>query len=265
MSRIGRFGRPRAWRLGLIGLLAAVAMLATAARCIENVRVYVDADGYTHIVGEMYNETEIQGSAIMLRGTLYDGAGNVIASKDSPICPPDSQPGAQSMFDIRFDNPNLPPHTRYSVNAVGGTVLNQRLPDPNVLVLQTDAFRLINVPPIPFFPWQDGDILFQFGIRNRSATVYTGAQGCSAAYNNQGQIVATDAGPFFSIGPNGEIGDAILGNANRVDVFMEILNVPLDAAYVRAWIWLGQEGDPTSQYQFIMTPPITIQTEDLFQ
>lgn len=255
----------RALRRLMIVALAFVALLALGARCIENVRVYVDSEGYTHMSGEMYNETDIQGSAIMLRGTLYDAAGNVIAQKDSPICPPDSQPGAQSMFDIRFDNPNVPPHASFSVNAVGGRVLEQRLPDPEVLVLKTDALRLINVPPIPGFPFKDGDILFQFGIRNRSANIYSGAQGCAAAYNNQGQIVATDTNTFFSITPEGEIIDAILGNTYRQDVYMQILDVPLEAAYVRAWIWFGREGDATSQYQFIMTPPITLQTEDLFQ
>jgi hypothetical protein len=249
----------------MLAIVVALGVLAVSARCIENTRVYVDGDGYTHIVGEMYNETQIQGTAIMLRGTLLDGAGNVIATKDAPICPPDSQPGKQSMFDIRFDNPNLPPHASFKVNAVGGKVLPQPLPDPNVLVLQTDAIRLINVPPfIPDFPYKDGDVLFYFGIRNRSANIYSGAQGCAAAYNNAGQIVQTSSSSFFSIGPDGEISDAVWANNQRLDVYMDVLDVPPEAAYVRGWLWIGREGDTTSQYQFIMTPPITIQNLDLF-
>jgi hypothetical protein len=168
------------------------------------------------------------------------------------------------MFDIRFDNPNLPPHASYKVNAIGGKVLTQPLPKPDVLVLQTDAIRLINVPYIPDFPYKDGDILFYFGIRNRSDTIYSGAQGCAAAYNNQGQIVASNSTEFFSITPDGEIIDAVWRNDARLDVYMDILNVPPQAAYVRGWLWIGVEGDATSQYQFIMTPPITIQNEDLF-
>jgi hypothetical protein len=264
MSAIAKLGRPRVARLSVVVFLAAVAMVGAAARCIENVRIYVDEDGYTHIVGEMYNDTDIQGTAIMLRGTLLDGGGNVIAQKDSPICPPDSQPGAQSMFDIRFDNPNLPPHASYKVNAIGGKVLTQPLPKPGVLVLQTDAIRLINVPYIPDFPYKDGDILFYFGIRNQSSNLYSGAQGCAAAYNNQGQIVATNSSSFFSITPDGEIVDAVWRNDMRLDVYMDLLNVPPEAAYVRGWLWIGIEGDATSQYQFIMTPPITIQNTDLF-
>ena len=264
MARLSLPVRGRTLRLGVLALLVAGAVLAAGARCIENVRVYVDDDGYTHIVGEMYNETDIQGTSIMLRGTLLDGAGNVIAQKDSAICPPDSQPGAQSMFDIRFDNPNLPPHASYKVNAIGGKVLSQRLTDPNILVLQTDAIRLVNVPPIPGFPFKDGDVLFQFGIRNRSPQVYQGVQGCAAVYNNMGQIVATDSASLISFTPDGDIVDAVLGNQYRTDIFMQVLDVPLDASYVRAWLWLGNEGDPTSQYQFIMTPPITLQTLDFF-
>ena len=96
MARLSLPIRRRTLRIGVLAVLVAGAVLAAGARCIENVRVYVDDDGYTHIAGEMYNETDIQGTSIMLRGTLLDAAGNVIAQKDSPICPPDSQPGAQS-------------------------------------------------------------------------------------------------------------------------------------------------------------------------
>jgi hypothetical protein len=94
--------------------------------------------------------------------------------------------------------------------------------------------------------------------------VYSGAQGCAAAYNNAGQIVATSTTPFFQIGPNGEIMDAVWVNNRRLDIYMDILDVPPEAAYVRGWLWIGREGDTTSQYQFIMTPPITIQNADLF-
>jgi hypothetical protein len=247
-------------------VLTAVAVSALSAKCIENTKVFVDSDGYTHIVGEMFNETEIQGTAIVLRGRLLDANGNVIAEKDTPICPPDSQPRAQSVFDIRFDNPNLPPHASFTVNAVAGKVLDAPLPNPNILVLDTDAIKLINVPPIPGFPLQDGDVAFFFGVRNRSQTVYHGIQACAAAYNNQGKVVAVSTGEVIEFDEEGNIGPATLDFRSRVNFFIPMtdVDVPLEAAYVRGWLWIGNPGDPTSQYQFVMTPPITLQTVDFF-
>src|SRR6185295_19190946 len=109
MRRITILRRPSvAKKAALLSVLCLLGALALGARCIERTSIHVDADGYTHITGEMLNETDIQGTQIMLRGTLYDDQNNVVAQKDSPTCPPDSQPNSQIIFDIRFDNPNVP-------------------------------------------------------------------------------------------------------------------------------------------------------------
>jgi hypothetical protein len=260
-SRLGR-GR----RFAVVAVSCALAFGALGARCIENTQVRVDSDGYTHIMGEMFNETDIQASAVMLRGRLLDANGNVIAEKDSPMCPPDSQPGAQSVFDIRFDNPHLPPHSSFTVNAVSGNVLTSRLPDPNVLVLDRDAIQLEGIPPIPGFPFKDGDVIFYFGVRNRSQTVYRGVQACAAAYNNMGKVVAVEQNEVFSIDEDGMPTEAILDFRSRVDFYLSMtdVDVPPEAVYVRGWLWFGNSGDGTSQYQFIMTPPITLQTLNPF-
>jgi hypothetical protein len=242
-------------------LFAGLALLTLGARCVENTHVFVDEEGYTHITGEMYNDTDIQGAAMLLRGTLYDGAGNVIAEKDSAICPPDLQPRSQVLFDIRFDNPGIPPHASYSVRAIGGRALPAPLPDPEVLVLGTDAVRFVGFPQIPGFPISDSDVFFRFDVRNRSAQAYTGIQGCSAAYNNEGKIIATDSSEIIQFNEDGFPETATLENDFPARVFMHVENVPQTAAYVRAWLWFGEADAGTSAFQYIMTQPITIQTD----
>lgn len=267
MRGLNRFAQIRGRRLALAVLVSALAAFALGARCIENTSVFVDESGYTHIYGEMYNDTTIQGSAILLNGVLLDANGGVIAAKSTAICPPDSQPGKQSVFDIKFDQPNLPPHASYKVSAIGGKALNAPLPDPNVLVLSTDAIQLIGVPEWfpPEFPYENGDVFFRVGLRNRSQTIYTGLQGCAAAYNNAGQVIAVADDEFGYFDADGNfITPADLHFEAREDFGFYMGAVPDNAAYVRGWLWFGNPGDPTSQYQFIMSGPITLQEFRLF-
>lgn len=252
-------------RLACVTAAAVLAVLSLGARCIENTSVSVDENGQTHIYGEMYNDTEVQGSAILLNGVLLDANGGVIAEKSAPLCPPDSQPGKQSVFDIEFDQPNLPPHASYKVTAIGGKALNAPLPDPQVIVLQTDAIQLIGVPEFPGFPFENGDVFFRFGLRNRSRTVYTGLQGCAAAYNNAGQVISTSADTFGGFDEEGDFVAGQLRFEAREDFLMFMGDVPSTAAYVRGWLWFGEEGAATSAYQFIMTGPITLQAFQFFR
>jgi hypothetical protein len=241
--------------------LLLVGILALGARCIENTSERVDKDNYTHLMGEFFNDTDIQGTQIMVRGTLFDAANNVVASKDSPICPPDSGPHAQSVFDIRFDNPGVPPHTRFEVRPIAGKTLDVPLPHPNVVVLDTDAIGFEGIPPIPGLPFSDEDVFFRFGVRNRSTTEYVGIQACAAAYNNTGKVVAVGIDEVVGADAGGNlISPATLPYNQRIDLFLSIDEVPPEAVLVRGWLWFGRKGDPTSAYQAIMTPPITIQT-----
>ena len=169
MNRRNRFISMTSFRrFASIGALAVVLALAIGARCIERTSVYVDKDGYTHIVGEMVNETQVQGTGMMLIGTLYDANGGVIAQKIVPTCPPDTQPNSQIVFDVRFDNPNVPPHTSYDVRPVSGTAQGQPLPNPDVLVLRTYAARYKDLPPFPGFEDFEDDVYIYIEARNRS-------------------------------------------------------------------------------------------------
>ncbi len=247
------------WRAAAVSLLMLAGAMALGARCIERTSIHVDADGYTHITGEMVNETDVQGTQIMLRGTLYDDQGNVVAQKDSPTCPPDSQPQSQILFDIRFDNPIIPSYARFDVRPISGIALSAKLPDPDVVILQTDAARFQGLPPIPGLGITDNDVLFEFGVRNRSTNVYT-IQACAAVYDNQGNLIKAKEGEVLSRDAAGHLGPAQLGSSAPATLFFIARDVPKGPVQVRAWLWFGPKGAPTSAYQFVQTPFITIQT-----
>lgn len=247
------------WRTVALSLLMLGGALALGAKCIERTSIHVDADGYTHITGEMVNETDVQGTQIMLRGTLYDAQDNVVAQKDSPTCPPDSQPQSQILFDIRFDNPSIPPYARFDVRPISGKALDAKLPDPDVVILQTDAVRFQGLLAIPGLGITDNDVLFEFGARNRSSNVYT-IQACAAVYDNQGNVIKAKQGEVLSRDSAGHIGPAQLDSSGPAGLFFIARDVPKGPVQVRAWLWFGQKGAATSAYEFVQTPFITIQT-----
>lgn len=246
-------------RRAALAVLAVAGIAALGGKCIDRTNVYVDKDGYTHIVGEMNNDTNVQGVRIMLRGTLYDAQDNVIATKDAPTCPPDTQPNTSTLFDIRFDNPNVPPYARFDVRPVDGRALEQPLPNPDVVTLSTDAVRFQGLPPIPGLGITDQDVFVEFGVRNRGAPLQ-GVQGCAAVYGQTGAVIYATADELVQVDQNNVPHPATLNSTNPASVFFVAKNVPTGPTQIRMWLWFGSKGAPTSQYQYVQTPLITIQT-----
>lgn len=244
-----------------LGALAALAAISMGAKCIQATDVHVDKDGYTHVTGEMVNDTNIQGTKIMLRATLYDGQGNVVATKDGPTCPPDTQPHNLSMFDIRFDNPNVPPWATYDVRPISGEAKTAPLPDPDIAVTGTEAIRFEGIPPLPGLRINNNDVLMAFGVRNRSGHVLEGVQGCAAVYDNHGNIIAANTGELTQLDANGAPEPAVFITERPQTAFFIFRDVPAGPTQVRGWLWFGPKGSPTSAYQFFSTPLITIRTE----
>jgi hypothetical protein len=250
-------------RAAALTMLLSLAFAALGARCIEATHVHVDRDGYTHITGEMVNETGIQGTNITLRATLFDDGGNVVATKDGPTCPPDTQPHSTIMFDIRFDNPDVPPWSTYDVRPISGKALAAPLPDPDIAVIEMEAIRFEGIPPIPGLFLSNDDVLMAFNVRNRSGHVLEGVQGCAAVYDNHGAIIAANTGELISVDENGLPHPAQFHTEAPETAFFLFKDVPIGSSQVRGWLWFGPKAAATSQYQFFSTPLITIQTRTL--
>ena len=54
--------------------LVLAPLLLVAARCVENTSLYRDGSGNWVLVGEMYNDTKVQGTEMVLGATLFDAA-----------------------------------------------------------------------------------------------------------------------------------------------------------------------------------------------
>jgi hypothetical protein len=247
-------------RLPLLLLVLLVGATAIGARCIERTSSHVDADGYTHVTGQMVNDTETQATGMMLQATLYDAANNIVATKTGPTCPPDSQPHQQTVFDLRFDNPNLPPWDHFAVAPVAGKAQPDLLPDPKMVLFFAEAVRFTSPIVLPGLTISDKDVYFEFEVRNQTNNTYNGVQGCSAVYDQAGNVVFVDQREITQqTGPNA-IGPVTVLPQQHARVFMVAKDVPAGPVQVRAWLWLGPKGAPTSQYQFMSTQMMTIQS-----
>lgn len=248
--------RPRG---AAVVLLVALGAAALGAKCIERTSTYVDQDGYTHIVGQMTNDTDVMATRLMLTGTLYDANGGVVAQKTAPICPPDSQPHSQTAFDIRFDNPGIPPWTRYDVRPASAVTIDQPLPDPQVIMFFGQAARFTQPLIEPGLTVSPNDVFFTFRLRNQSNNTYAGVQGCAAVYDQSGNVVFVTSSELIHQNVDGSIVPAVLGPQELTQVFWIARNVPKGPTQVRVWFWFGQKDAPTSAYQFVSTDMITIE------
>lgn len=241
-------------------LLLALGAFALGAKCIDRTSTYVDADGYTHITGEMVNDSNIQGTNIMLRGTLLDDAGNVVATKDAPTCPPDTQPHQQTAFDIRFDNPSVPPWTHFNVRPISGKALEAPLADPKVTLQFADANRYTSPIVVPGLTISPKDVRLSFQLRNQTNNTYDGLQGCAAVIDQHGNFVFVVSKELLQQNEDGLLGPAVVGPQALGIVTMIAPDVPAGPVQVRAWLWFGKKGDPTSAYQFVATGLITLRS-----
>ncbi len=196
----------------------ALAVVALGARCIENTSIYVDGAGYTHIVGNMTNETDISASTVTLRGQLFDGDGNVIAETTGILCPMTVQPHSQNAFDLRFDQQGLPAAASFDVRPIAGTTLDHPLTDPHLALADFRAFRV------------NGTLQALGFVHNNGSQRYPEARYCSAAYDASGVVVNVQASPV----DGGALGP---GQVLKVPIVWSVL--PASATQLVVWISVG--------------------------
>jgi hypothetical protein len=214
----------------LIGL-TTFAVLAGAARCIENDSVYVDHDGYTHIVGNMTNETDVSASTVTLSGRLFDENGNVIAETTAVACPMSVQPHSQNAFDLRFPQPGLPASARYEVRPIAGTTIDHALPASHLTFAQFLAYR------------GNGTLNAAGFVHNGGSIAYPDAMYCAAAYNADGRVVMVQSSPL----------EGLLSPGQSLRVPVVWFELPDAATYLVVWVSAG----PSEQW--IVTDHIPIQ------
>jgi hypothetical protein len=226
-----------------VGLAAIIvlAVVATGARCIENVAVRTDGQGGTYLLGEIYNDTDVQGTRIVVRTMLKDASGNILASKDTATCPPDLQPGGLSSYGVKFDEQDLPPGLAWEVRPIAGVTLPQHLPDPGIVVTESGVRRV------------GSGLAIAFKVRNDSSTSYQNPQLCAVMYDGAGKV-----GSWSPMDAESVIGVNTIGSARTTDLSFSLRDQAPDAARVRVWLWIPGPDSGTSPYQPVMTEALLI-------
>jgi hypothetical protein len=211
--------------------LLALATLATGAKCIEHDTMYVDSEGYTHVVGHMTNETDVSASSVTLDAKLFDASDNLIAETTGTLCPVTVQPHSSNAFDLKFPNPNIPGAVRYEVRPIAGATIAQPLPDPHIFLIRFYARRV-------------GPDVIVFGqVRNDSGQTYFNTSLCAAVYDQKGDVIRTLDHPIT--------GDFTPGYAL---IFQgAIPSTPDNAVQFRLWFTTGADT------QWVMSDKVTIQ------
>ena len=223
-------------RRGLvIGGLVLGAMFALGARCIENESVYVDSDGYTHIVGNMANETDVSASTVTLSATLFDANGNVLSTTTGLLCPMSVQPHSQTAFELRFPEPNLPAYSRYEVRPISGTTIDAALPASLLAFEDLAAYRVRNT------------LAVAGAIRNDNNVAFTEVMYCAAAYDDAGRMIKMQWSPL----PGTPLSP---GQSLRLPIVWP--DLPAAATEIVVWVAVG----PTAQW--VMSDRVRIQNSD---
>jgi hypothetical protein len=217
-------------RIAVVGLLLALGVLASAAKCIENDQMFVDTEGYTHVIGNMTNETDVSASTVTLSAKLFDANDNVIAEATGSPCPVSVTPHNQQVFDLKFPNPNITGAVRYEVRPISGITLPGALPDPKIFLIR-------------FYAQRAGPRVAVVGqVRNDSQQPYSNMIGCTAVFNNKGKVIRMKSSPIAgTLTPGAAL------------IYTEVIpDVPDEAVQFR--LWFAPEGT-----QWVASDKVTIQ------
>ncbi len=222
-------------------VLFAIAVAAIGARCIENVAIRTDDSGHTFLLGEIYNDTDVQGTRLTVRLRLLDANGAVLASKDSPTCPPDLQPHGLSSYGVQFDELNLPPAASWDVRPISAVTLDAPLPESGVVVASADA------------TWSGETANVAFRVTNNSNTTYDDAQLCAVTYDVENKVRSWTPFEPTTVGKSGTLA------ARTTSDLSFPLRGQAGAVAVRVWLWIPGGSTGTSPYQPVMTSPLVVQ------
>lgn len=222
-------------------ILSVTALAGISARCIENVAIYKTGSD-TILLGEIFNDTDVHGTNVVLQATLYDGERNVIAAQNMTVmCPGDLAPHSQSAYAFLFAAKNLPAHASYDVRPISGRALETPPPALDVDVVSATA---------GFKGGSDGDLTMRLTVRNNSDVTIT-PEMCGVTYDGSGKVRSVT--PF---NPSQFQGDPALrpGQDTVLDFALTGQN---GAATVRAWLWFPGPGG-VSRYLPVMTAAVPI-------
>ncbi len=227
-----------------VGLLfAGFSIFLVSAKCIENDTVRRGIASDWTVFGEIHNETDVQGVEILLRGTLFNEAGDVVGVAQAQTCPSELSPGSLSVFAIRFNNSQaVGQPARHQVNVLSGKTLEEPLPFLDVTI--GDVFAGVE---------NGTNLSYRFSVTPDQE--YAGDLiACIAWYDAAGEVVFVD---ILSVGAAPQPGVPRDFNETAHDyrpLFGEV-------ASARLFVWIDNPDTAVldSLYQAVVTDHIPVQ------
>jgi hypothetical protein len=220
-----RFLQIRRLSFGPLRVLTLVPLLLVAATCVHNETLYRDDKGDWRLVGEMRNDHEVSGADILIRGSLFDGSGSLIATADSMTCPTELPAHSTISFGLHFINSADRDPASYDVRVIGGHALDEALPDSG---LSLDGFTARRMP---------GGIIIVGQVANGGARTYVSAPtGCAAFYDANGRVITQ-----LTLENFGVTLPIRAGSSQRVNVPLADGFVAPGAVSVRLWLAANNE------------------------
>jgi len=225
--------------------LATLSMLLISAKCIENDSLRRSSNGDWMIAGEIHNETDIQGTGMVLQGTLLDAAGNEIATAVTggprSLCPAELSPENLSAFYIIFPgSANLPEPAGYRVNVIAGKALSEPLPK---LALTTNGEATREL---------DFSVTLELTYRLQQAYPDRRLAMCISFYDSSGHVIdGFDSTASFDLTQVGTDVTIVRPNLNRA---------PGGATHLRYWLWLTEPFAVESDHQAIASELIPLRS-----
>jgi hypothetical protein len=221
-------------------LLLLAPLLLIAAKCIDNETLYRDSSGDWHVVGELHNDTGVSGAGMLLGGTLYDDAGNVLDTARTGACPMELPPHSFTAFDMHFNYSAAARPARYDIRPVDGRALKDPLPDSG---LSLNGFKA---------QWSDKGVSISGSVHSTHA--YTRPLvGCAALYNAAGKVVT-----HFTLINFGLTLPLNAGTSQPVAFTLPPTLVEHDATSLRLWLAGDSDVPFESDFAFTMTGSIPI-------
>lgn len=231
-------------RRATIAFLLLAPIFLLGARCIDHESLRKGPDGDWHLYGEIHNDTNVQGTQILLQGTLFDPSGRVVGVGQTYICPGDLSPGTFSVYDIRIkDSSAIVGPVARQVNVLSGKAVPEHLPPLPVTDINftTTATRAA-----------DGSVSWEIDFHYSPPTdgpVSSGpVYGCAAFYDASGNVVSVERPDTPDVGQY------------HISGFSELKRdmdptVPADAVSFRGLFWFPSSD--SAQFESNFAPVIS--------
>jgi hypothetical protein len=209
--------------------LLVFALSAISAKCLENGGLHFDREGKPHLIGEIHNETDVQGLDIELTGVVYDVDNNELASNTAIMCPNSLSPGTFAVYDILVDTPGA--IASDTVNVSSGRASPDRLP------VLAGAFAPTNTSARYDATAQVHKLSFagRFDLAEPAPTALSFTY-CIALYNSAGRVIA--------LYPHLQLYATTQLHFKATD--SDPIAIPGDASTLRFIVWQGMPRSPLS-------------------